>query len=187
MIRALFGTSLNPRQEVLARYPELRAARFRLGGLPVRVGGWLLGRSRVDAVTLGRTIFVAREIEPSAELLLHELRHVQQFCESRTFPFRYIWETVRRGYFENLFERDARSFAARRVCDPASSSSKDVRVVKHTAVSVVTIDRYIIEQERLHPEATGELSGILYDLALAAKMITSKVRNAGLADILGAT
>ncbi len=60
-------------------------------------------------------------------------------------------------------------------------------MVKHTAVSVVTIDRYIIEQERLHPEATGELSGILYDLALAAKMIASKVRNAGLADVLGAT
>jgi fructose-1,6-bisphosphatase I len=59
-------------------------------------------------------------------------------------------------------------------------------VVKHTATSVVTIDRFIIEQERLHPEATGELSGILYDLALAAKMIANKVRMAGLADILGA-
>jgi fructose-1,6-bisphosphatase I len=58
-------------------------------------------------------------------------------------------------------------------------------VVKHTATSVVTIDRFIIEQERLHPEATGELSGILYDLALAAKMIANKVRSAGLADILG--
>lgn len=60
-------------------------------------------------------------------------------------------------------------------------------MVKHTATSVVTIDRYIIEQEKLHPEATGELSGILYDLALAAKMIANKVRSAGLADILGAT
>ncbi len=59
-------------------------------------------------------------------------------------------------------------------------------MVQHTATSVVTIDRYIIEQERLHPEATGELSGILYDVALAAKMISSKVRRAGLADILGA-
>jgi fructose-1,6-bisphosphatase I len=59
-------------------------------------------------------------------------------------------------------------------------------VVRHTATSVVTIDRFIIEQERLHPEATGELSGILYDLALAAKMIANKVRMAGLADILGA-
>ncbi|MEO7182370.1 MAG: class 1 fructose-bisphosphatase [Gemmatimonadaceae bacterium] len=60
-------------------------------------------------------------------------------------------------------------------------------MVQHTATSVVTIDRFIIEQERLHPEATGELSGILYDLALAAKMIANKVRCAGLADILGAT
>ena len=59
-------------------------------------------------------------------------------------------------------------------------------VVKHTATSVVTIDRFIIEEERNHPEATGELSGILYDLALAAKMIANKVRSAGLADILGA-
>jgi fructose-1,6-bisphosphatase I len=59
-------------------------------------------------------------------------------------------------------------------------------VVKHTATSVVTIERYIIEQEKLYPEATGELSGILYDVCLAAKMISSKVRRAGLVDILGA-
>ena len=32
---------------------------------------------------------------------------------------------------------------------------------------VVTLDRHIIEQERLFPHATGELSGILYDLAVA--------------------
>ena len=60
-------------------------------------------------------------------------------------------------------------------------------MVKHTATSVVTIERFIIEEERNHPEATGELSGLLYDLALAAKMIANKVRSAGLADILGAT
>ena len=58
-------------------------------------------------------------------------------------------------------------------------------MVKHTATSVVTIERFIIEQEKMHPEATGELSGILYDMALAAKMIANKVRSAGLADILG--
>ena len=58
-------------------------------------------------------------------------------------------------------------------------------MVYNTPTSVVTIDRFIIEQERLHPEATGELSGILYDLALAAKIVSSKVRRAGLVDILG--
>lgn len=59
-------------------------------------------------------------------------------------------------------------------------------MVNHTATSVVTIDRFIIEMERQIPQATGELSGILYDIALAAKMISSKVRRAGLVDILGA-
>ena len=58
-------------------------------------------------------------------------------------------------------------------------------MVRHTATSVVTIERFIIEQEGLHPHATGELSAILYDLALAAKMIALKVRSAGLADIIG--
>ncbi len=58
-------------------------------------------------------------------------------------------------------------------------------MVQHTTTSVVTIERFIIEQERGFPEATGELSGILYDVALAAKMIANKVRSAGLADILG--
>jgi fructose-1,6-bisphosphatase I len=51
---------------------------------------------------------------------------------------------------------------------------------------IVTIERFIMEQEHLHPEATGELSNLLYDIALAAKVINSHVRMAGLADILGA-
>src|SRR3989440_5268229 len=56
----------------------------------------------------------------------------------------------------------------------------------HTSTSVVTIERFIMEQERLHPEATGELSNLLYDLCLAAKIISRHVRRAGLSDILGA-
>jgi len=51
--------------------------------------------------------------------------------------------------------------------------------------SVITIERYIMEQERLHPEATGELSNLLYDICLAAKIISRQVRRAGLTDILG--
>ena len=51
---------------------------------------------------------------------------------------------------------------------------------------VITIERFIMEQERLHPEATGELSNLLYDLCLAAKIISRHVRRAGLTDILGA-
>ena len=53
--------------------------------------------------------------------------------------------------------------------------------------SVITLERHIIEQERKFPEATGAFSNILYDLALAAKMIAREVKMAGLIDILGGT
>ena len=53
--------------------------------------------------------------------------------------------------------------------------------------SVVTLNRHIIEQERAHPEATGAFSSILLDIALAAKMISSEVNQAGLVDVLGRT
>ncbi len=52
--------------------------------------------------------------------------------------------------------------------------------------SVVSIDRHIIDQQRLTPEATGAFSRIISDLALAAKMISREVNMAGLVDILGA-
>src|SRR5690606_729409 len=45
----------------------------------------------------------------------------------------------------------------------------------------------IIEQERKYPEATGAFSNVLYDIALAAKLIAREVNKAGLVDILGAT
>ena len=52
---------------------------------------------------------------------------------------------------------------------------------------VVTLGRFIIEQERRHPGATGALSNVLYDLTLAAKLIHREVSKAGLVDILGMT
>ena len=51
--------------------------------------------------------------------------------------------------------------------------------------SIVTISRHIVEQERLYPEATGAFSDILYDVALAAKIISREVNRAGLVDIVG--
>jgi fructose-1,6-bisphosphatase I len=55
-----------------------------------------------------------------------------------------------------------------------------------TSRSVVTIERHIIDQERLHPGATGALSDILRHMALSAKLIAREVNKAGLVDILGA-
>ena len=56
-----------------------------------------------------------------------------------------------------------------------------------TSRSVVTIDRHIVDQERQFPEATGALSDLLHNMALAAKLIAREVSQAGLVDILGAT
>src|SRR5882762_8282348 len=66
-----------------------------------------------------------------------------------------------------------------------SPSPSRVMARSQSPTSVVTIERYIMEQERLHPEATGELSNLLYDLCLAANIISRQVRRAGLTDIPG--
>ena len=50
---------------------------------------------------------------------------------------------------------------------------------------VVTISRFLVEQERKHPEATGAFTNLLHDIALAAKVIGREVNKAGLVDILG--
>lgn len=53
--------------------------------------------------------------------------------------------------------------------------------------TLMTIERHILEQQRFHPEATGILTGLLYDLALAAKLISRETTRAGIANIIGAT
>ncbi len=54
-------------------------------------------------------------------------------------------------------------------------------------LSIVTISRFLIDQERAFPQATGAFTSILHDIALAAKMISREVNMAGLVDILGRT
>ena len=53
--------------------------------------------------------------------------------------------------------------------------------------TIITIERHILEQQRFHPEATGVLTSLLYDIALAGKMVASQMSRAGLAQILGKT
>ena len=111
----LIGRPTTLPRELLDRYPELAEARWRRGGLPVRVGGWCLGQRAVSAITLWHTIWLDTESSPSEELLLHEIRHVAQFEASAAFPLLYLWESLRRGYVRNRFEVDARAYAAARV------------------------------------------------------------------------
>ncbi len=52
---------------------------------------------------------------------------------------------------------------------------------------IITIERFILEQQLIRPEATGVLTNLLYDIALAAKIIASHTTRAGLVEILGST
>lgn len=110
----LIGRPFELPAELKARYPELAEARYRRGGLPVRIGGWALGLPTVDAITLRRTVFLSPAAPLSASLLLHELRHVHQFLGERTFPVRYLWQSLRHGYARNAYEVDARRYSALR-------------------------------------------------------------------------
>jgi hypothetical protein len=112
---ALIGERISLPREVLRLYPELAQASYRRGGLAVRMGGWALGTSTAAAITLWRTIFIAPGTALTAELLLHELRHVHQFSEHWAFPVSYLWQSIRYGYSRNAYEVDARRYSASRL------------------------------------------------------------------------
>lgn len=124
MLRAVLGEPIEPAPHLTARWPELAEARFRHGGLPPRLGGWLLGASAVAGIALGRRVWLAtaRAAEDPA-LLLHEVRHVQQFATVPGFAWRYVWQTLRHGYTGNRFEIDARDYAARRLAEAGSPAA----------------------------------------------------------------
>lgn len=56
-----------------------------------------------------------------------------------------------------------------------------------SSAKILTIERHILEQQKLYPHATGAFTGLLQDIALAAKLIARETTRAGLVDILGAT
>ncbi len=51
---------------------------------------------------------------------------------------------------------------------------------------IVTLDEFIIHRQKDYPFATGELTGLLRDIGVAAKIVNREVNKAGLLNILGA-
>jgi fructose-1,6-bisphosphatase I len=51
---------------------------------------------------------------------------------------------------------------------------------------IITLDEFILRTEKAHSASTGELSGLLRDIGVAAKIINREVNKAGLVNILGA-
>ncbi|MEJ2722355.1 MAG: class 1 fructose-bisphosphatase [bacterium] len=56
---------------------------------------------------------------------------------------------------------------------------------KKVTANVITIERHILHAQEAFPDASGSLTQILYDIALAGKLIASRTTRAGLADVLG--
>lgn len=79
-----------------------------------RIAAFKLGTKAV-AMVLGKTIHLYNTTE--AEFLQdekwvkHELCHIKQFKEHGYFLFlvKYIWESIRKGYYNNRFEVEARN------------------------------------------------------------------------------
>ena len=53
--------------------------------------------------------------------------------------------------------------------------------------NILTLEEFRKQELRFLPQATGELSNLLRDIALAAKRVNAEVNKAGLVDILGET
>ena len=50
---------------------------------------------------------------------------------------------------------------------------------------IVSVQRHLLDTQRHHPDATGDLTALLWDLTLAFKLINAEVNKAGLVNIYG--
>lgn len=80
---------------------------------PARIAAWKIGKKRV-AIVFGKTIHLhhctVEEFLENATWVKHELCHVRQFSQHGFIPFilKYILESLRKGYYNNKFEVEAR-------------------------------------------------------------------------------
>lgn len=122
-VRALLDGVLGPVVDAPTAVPDgtvPAGVTFRSGRLIPAIGG-ILGRMGhpAAAVTLRRTIVVHPEVRLSRRLLVHELTHVRQWEADRLFPLRYTLESIRRGYYQNRYEQEARAAEAELRPDPS--------------------------------------------------------------------
>ena len=81
--------------------------------LVARIACKVIGGKSV-AIVFGRTICLhnttARQFITNTHWLRHELEHVLQYERHGYFGFicRYLWESMRSGYYNNKFEKEAR-------------------------------------------------------------------------------
>ncbi len=87
--------------------------RIRENSWIARIAARKLGAGTM-AITLGRTIHLHNtsrsQFLGNHSWVCHELVHVQQFRQYGfiSFLFRYLWESLRKGYYHNRWEVEAR-------------------------------------------------------------------------------
>lgn len=88
--------------------------RFRPKSLVARIAAWVM-RAPTCAMVIGRTIHLygaeEGELIANKAWLNHELVHVAQYRRYGLIPFifRYIWYSIRFGYYRNPLEIEARA------------------------------------------------------------------------------
>ena len=96
-------------------YPVIYEMKVRIKeqSWPARMAAWKLGK-RTMAITLGHTIHLynttKNDFLNNKSWVCHELVHVRQFEHYGFVPFlfRYLWESLRKGYYHNRWETEAR-------------------------------------------------------------------------------
>lgn len=79
-----------------------------------KIAAWKLKTDSV-AMVLGKTIHLHNSSKEdflmNERWLKHELCHVRQFKEHGYFMFlvKYLWESIKKGYYTNRFEVEARN------------------------------------------------------------------------------
>lgn len=79
-----------------------------------KIAAWKLKTGSV-AMVLGKTIHLHNTSKEGFLMderwLKHELCHVRQFKEHGYFMFlvKYLWESIKKGYYNNRFEVEARN------------------------------------------------------------------------------
>lgn len=82
--------------------------------LLARIAAFKLGTKKV-AMVIGNTIHLhntkKEEFLSNQRWLKHELCHIRQFKQHGFFMFifKYVWESIKKGYYNNKYEAEARA------------------------------------------------------------------------------
>ncbi|MFT3682502.1 MAG: DUF4157 domain-containing protein [Ferruginibacter sp.] len=78
-----------------------------------KIAAFKLGTNAV-AMVLGKTIHLhnttKEDFLKNERWVKHELCHIRQFRQHGYIPFlaKYVWESIRKGYYHNKYEAEAR-------------------------------------------------------------------------------